>query len=402
MGNWTVPPPKLDTEQKEFLEKHLFSGNKYWISGFPGSGKSTLLSHAIRLIKADKPNVSILVVVFTRSLIEMFQAAFKEMGLGPIEIKTMFEFMKSSRRYDYILCDEVQDLTPRIIRELSIRSSILIVAGDENQSIFEIDPRYNEPTVNPNQITSLIAGEQYQLTIVHRLSPAIQRAIQKLIPALSNLARLSNMADHTTQIRLCQAISPDQEIEYIWRESMKAPKVGKTSAILFPNHQAVVNFVQDVIRLENKQQWEQSTNEYGIVDFGDMNNHLKNQDIKLQYVGNRYGSFNITNCVYIMTYYSAKGLDFDNVFLPGINNRLYITSSSELSKRIFMVAMTRSRNMLYVCYHGIPHPYTNCFSSDCAKVNIREVLNLQLSSGISFGNGTSNNSNKTSDNIIGF
>ena len=58
MGNWTVPPPKLDTEQKEFLEKHLFSGNKYWISGFPGSGKSTLLSHAIRLIKADKPKAS--------------------------------------------------------------------------------------------------------------------------------------------------------------------------------------------------------------------------------------------------------------------------------------------------------------------------------------------------------
>ena len=387
MGNWTVPPPKLDTEQKEFLEKHLFSGNKYWISGFPGSGKSTLLSHAIRLIKADKPKASILVVVFTRSLIEMFQAAFKEMGLGHIEIRTMFEFMKTSRQYDYILCDEVQDLTPRIIRELTRRSSILIVAGDENQSIFEIDPRYNEPTVNPSQITSLITGERYQLTIVHRLSPAIQRAIQSLIPALSNLARLTNMADHTTQIRLCKALTVNQEIEYIWKESVKAPKVGKTSAVLFPNQQAAVSFVQDVIRLENKQQWEQSTNEYGKVDFGDMNDYLKGQVIRLQYVGNGYGNFNITNCVYIMTYYSAKGLDFDNVFLPGIDNRLYITSSPNLSKRIFMVAMTRSRNELYICHTGLPHPYVNSFSAnptDCIKVDINSVLNPSTNGPIGF------------------
>ena len=299
----------------------------------------------------------------------------------------MFEFMKTSRQYNYILCDEVQDLTPRIIRELTRRSSVLIVAGDENQSIFEIDPRYNEPTVNPSQITSLIAGEQYQLTIVHRLSPAIQRAIQSLIPALADLARLTNMADHTTQIRLCKALTANQEIEYIWKESVKAPKVGKTSAILFPNQQAAVSFIQDVIRLENKQQWEQSTNEYGKVDFGDMNDHLKGQGIRLQYVGNGYGSFNITNCVYIMTYYSAKGLDFDNVFLPGIDNRLYITSSPNLSKRIFMVAMTRSRNELYICHTGLPHPYVNSFSAnptDCIKVDINNVLNPSTNGPIGF------------------
>ena len=387
MPNYSVSPARLDPEQRSFLEKELPTGKNYWICGFPCSGKSTLLSHAIRLIKADKPRASILVVVFTRSLVEMFQAAFKEMGLGTIEIKTMFEFMKSPRTYDYILCDEVQDLTPRIIRELSIRSSILIVAGDENQSIFEIDPRYNEPTVNPSQIASLITGERYQLTIVHRLSPAIQRAIQNLIPALSNLARLTNMADHTTQIRLCKALTVNQEIEYIWKESVKAPKVGKTSAVLFPNQQAAVSFVQDVIRLENKQQWEQSTNEYGKVDFGDMNDYLKGQGIRLQYVGNGYGSFNITNCVYIMTYYSAKGLDFDNVFLPGIDNRLYITSSPNLSKIIFMVAMTRSRNELYICHTGLPHPYVNSFSAnptDCIKVDINSVLNPSTNGPIGF------------------
>ena len=144
MPNNSVPISKLDTEQSNFLDKCLFSGKNYWISGFPGSGKSTILEHCVRLIKADKPKASILVVVFTRSLIEMFRAAFKEMDLQNVNIVTMYEFMRSSRKYDYILCDEVQDLTTRIIEELRRRSSVLITAGDENQSIFQIDPTYKE------------------------------------------------------------------------------------------------------------------------------------------------------------------------------------------------------------------------------------------------------------------
>ena len=70
MPNYSVSPARLDPEQKTFLEKELPTGKNYWICGFPGSGKSTLLEHCIRIIKADKPKASILVIVFTRSLIE--------------------------------------------------------------------------------------------------------------------------------------------------------------------------------------------------------------------------------------------------------------------------------------------------------------------------------------------
>lgn len=129
------------------------------------------------------------------------------------------------------------------------------------------------------------------------------------------------------------------------------------------------------------------TNGYGKMDFGDMNNHLSEQNIKIQYVGNGYGSFDITNNVYIMTYYSAKGLDFDNVFLPDIDYRLDITTSLSLSKRIFMVAMTRSRNNLYVCYAGNPHSFVNCISADkkdFVEVNIEKVLTPTTSGPIGF------------------
>lgn len=373
MPNYSVSPARLDPEQKTFLEKELPTGKNYWICGFPGSGKSTLLEHCIRIIKADKPKASILVIVFTRSLIEMFKAAFDEMGLEHVTIKTMYEFVFKPERYDFILCDEVQDLTPRIFDAMRKYSSHLIVAGDENQSIYETDPQFNEKTINPNVISTSISGNPYPLTIVHRLSPAIQQSIQYLIPSLTNLANLTNMADHQTQIRLCRADSWSQEVEYIWKEAQKAPRIRKTSAILFSTHNAVMQFVSKVTSIENKVQWKPAAG----TGLNDMNEYLKNQGVKLQYVGNDYGNLKDTDCVILMTYHSAKGLDFDNVYLPDIDSNLYISRTEELSRKIFMVAMTRSRNNLYLCYSGTPHPYLECVSSNrknYVSVDISKVL----------------------------
>jgi hypothetical protein len=60
------------------------------------------------------------------------------------------------------------------------------------------------------------------------------------------------MADHQTQIRLCSATTIQQETEYIWKEAVKAPKIGKTSAILVPTQQAAINFVNRVLSYEKK------------------------------------------------------------------------------------------------------------------------------------------------------
>ena len=48
-----------------------------------------------------------------------------------------------------------------------------------------------------------------------------------------------------------------------------------------------------------------------------MNAFLKANGIKMQYVGNGYGNFSENDRrIILMTYHSAKGLDFDNVFIP--------------------------------------------------------------------------------------
>ena len=160
--SWIIPENKLDDQQRDFVENVDINQRNVWIKGFPGSGKSVLLAYTIKKIKRQSPSASIVVVVFTHSLITMFKAAFQEMGVN-VEVITYFDFMKTPRRYDYILSDEVQDLTPTVLREMNNRGRHVIVAGDENQSIYETAPRTNENTVSPSQINSLLNSREFSL-----------------------------------------------------------------------------------------------------------------------------------------------------------------------------------------------------------------------------------------------
>ena len=96
----------------------------------------------------------------------------------------------------------------------------------------------------------------------------------------------------------------------------------------------------------------------------------------MQYVGNGTGEFseNVRK-ITVMTYHSSKGLDFDYVFIPGLNRGMFISYNENLSKTLFMVAMTRSRNNLYLSHSGTKHEYLNKFSSDCSLIDIHSSLN---------------------------
>lgn len=375
-----IPPiNKLDPQQQAFLNKiSTFVDNSgsyfrnQWIKGFAGSGKSVLLAYAAKTILAKKPSSNILVVVFTRSLVEMFKADFKELGLATnVNIETYYEFMKGGGRYDYILCDEVQDLTPRVIREMNARSYNVIVAGDSNQSIYERDPRWQEATVTSSEIGSLINGDPYELSIIHRLSRSIIDAVQRFLPRMNIFSSKRDMTKEDTQIRLCEASSEAKEVQYIMERATKAVSVGDSTAILIPSAEQIIKFVNQALRDADKPEWVKRDNSWGKVDWGAMNAHLRKNGVKMQYVGNGYGSFDESDRrIVIMTFHSAKGLDFENVFIPFANASMFISYDDSLAKTLFMVAMTRTRKNLYITYNGYPSDYLEAFKSNCSHIDI--------------------------------
>ncbi len=379
---WIVPENKLDDQQRNFIENVDIDRKNVWIKGFPGSGKSVLLAYTIKKIKREHPNAKIVVVVFTQSLIKMFYAAFVEMGVSA-NIMTYYAFMDGSDHYDYVLSDEVQDMTARVLRTMNERADHVIVAGDEHQSIYDSDPKYREATVTTGEIRDLLSASDYELGIIHRLSSSIISAVQRFLPNMNVFSAKRDLSKQSTQIRLCTANSKAEEAKYIFKEAKKAINVGQTAAILVPTHDCVLDIVQNILKSEGKSEWTVATNNYGKVDYRELNNYLSRNGIPVQYVGNGYGSFSEdSRKITLMTYHSSKGLDFDNVFLPGLDSTLFISRNEPLGKTLFMVAMTRSRNNLYLTYNGsYQHPYVRNFSSDCSQINIHDYLSGQNAGG---------------------
>lgn len=369
---WLPPYTQLDAQQKEFVDNVDINKKNIWIKGFPGSGKSVLLAYTFQRILTQKPKPKIAMIVFTHSLINMFKAALNEIGID-INIMTYIDFKHRTDTYDYILCDEVQDLTGSVLSAMKQRAKHVIVAGDENQSIFKTDPSSGEATVAPTMINNLLASNSYQLNVIHRLSSSIINAVTKFLPQLNLFEAKRDMSKSSTQIRLCQANNDTEEADYIYKESIKAVNIGETVAILIPTQNKIVNFVNTLLLQEYKPIWYNEFNQYQKLDMGSLNQHLEQNNINIQYVGNGYGTLG-NNKITIMTYHSAKGLDFDHVFIPMLDSKLFISRDSDISKTLFMVAMTRSRKNLYLTHCGEPHSYVKNFTTDCNKINIHDLL----------------------------
>ena len=369
---------QLDPDQREFINVESKKTGNIWVKGFAGSGKSVLLIHSLRNTIQKEPRAKVAIVVYTHSLIDMFKTGMQELGLpSTIPVMTYIEFCdKTIQSFDYIFCDEVQDLPSRVLYAMNNRSNKVIVAGDSNQSIYDTDPRWNEPVVNPNQVGDIINARAFTLNMIHRLTRSIISAVQKMLPSMNIWGAKRDLTKQDVNIRLCEASSEQEEVKYIYQEALKGANVGDTSAILFPTNDSVSKFANLILTANNKPQWNVKMNDWGKPDYSDLNKHFRSYGIKLQFIGSGYGSLKNAEQnkeAILMTYYSAKGLDFDNVFLPFLNTHFHLPPRK--AETLFMVAMTRSRKNLYLTYFGYTHNLVDKMKSECTEISISDILN---------------------------
>jgi superfamily I DNA/RNA helicase len=375
---WMIREDQLDPDQREFINVESKKSGNIWVKGFAGSGKSVLLIHSLKNIIQKEPNAKVAVVVYTHSLIDMFKTGMQELNLSSsIPVMTYIEFVdKNSQNFDYIFCDEVQDLPAKVLYAMNNRAKKVIVAGDSNQSIYDTDPRWQEPVVNPSQIGDIINARAFSLNMIHRLTRSIINAVQKILPTMNIWGAKRDLTKQDVNIRLCEASSEQEEVKYIYQEAQKGANVGDSSVILFPTTNSITKFANLVLSANGKSQWSEKKNQYGRPDYGDLNRHFKNNAIKLQFIGSGYGALKNAEQnkeAILMTYHSSKGLDFDNVFLPFLNTHFYLHPNN--AETLFMVAMTRSRKNLYLTYFGYTHDLVDKFKSECTEISISDILN---------------------------
>lgn len=345
---WLPPENELIKEQTDFRNLVWTEKGNIYISGFPGSGKSVCMLYAVKTIRDKEPNASILFVEFTHSLIKMIEAALSELGLKNIQVVTHADFKRNHHGpYDYIFCDEVQDMSANLLEVMNSRAKRVIVGGDPNQSIYDKLPN-GEATINPDELKRILSPVSSELTILHRLNKFIIRSINSFMPQMRMLAEKSSMLKKHKLAYVWHCIDQTDEVKRIMNDALTSLNFGESVAILLPSHKMIENFVNTYLISIGKQTFDFSKErQYFKPNYELLHKYLQNEGIKMQSITNGYGSLvTDSNKIILSTYHSSKGLDFDKVFMPFCNQGQTI----ENDPKLFMVAMSRSRKDLILSY----------------------------------------------------
>lgn len=360
---WMIEEARLGDEQKEIINTaSTANGNAVWIQGHAGSGKSVVLLHAVRDYLIRNKNARVAIVVFTRSLIDMVKTgidqtpALVNRNIPVITIYQMKNNLDNNMSYDAIFCDEVQDLPIDLISKMKANCTQLVIAGDAAQSIFDRIPKWNTSPATPTQIRTSVQPIEKSSSIIYRLT-------RRVINALNNVFRniLGDMVwngKEDSEIRIFKFSSGDSEkneISFSWDEIARdnEDRQEDVSAILIYKREDVVKYCQGVLTHLGKPVWVESHIEsFGSqkLNLNNLNNHLANNNVPLMYVGNGIGSLQQAdrqNKIIIMTYHSAKGLDFDAVCLPFLSTNLGFGSTK---KALMLVALSRSKRELLITF----------------------------------------------------
>jgi hypothetical protein len=383
---WMITEDKLGPDQVEVIDEIGKINNKpIWIKGHAGSGKSVLLLHSLADYLVKKPNANVCVVVFTRALVDLLETGLKQipkLNGKSIPVITIYQLewrIKNGAKYNAIFCDEVQDLPIEFINLMKSSCENLIIAGDAEQSIYNSVPVWNQKPATSKEIQDTIFPIEKKLGVIYRLTESVLKVLKKVFPSMLN--DMPNIARVDTEIKLYESDSKDneKEIRFCWKEIKQTNtlRVSEVSAILICEHDGICEFIDFIAEIEGKQKWKRE-DEKGMPNYQLMNNHLKNIGIPIIYVGNGYGSLTEAdrdNKVVITTYHSAKGLDFDYVYLPMANDDMFIHSNID---SLLLVALSRSKAGLFISYTGSIYTPLNKFLTGIKPKKISSNDNTEI------------------------
>jgi superfamily I DNA/RNA helicase len=358
---WMVPKNKLSANQIDIADSIVQgSTERHWVSGYAGSGKTVVITHSINELATRFPTHSIGFLTYTHALKDMVQSGLSPKVANRVSIETLDSFYLHPKKFDHLFIDEIQDVEQRHLPKILAASKHLVVAGDPDQSI------YRDRLDALGLRKALGVHNRYMLHEVYRFSKNTLEIAKSVYPEaeLSSGGRLreSNSVDAT----LSEYRTEGQEITAVWEAARDAAVAELPSAVLFPQHKLIHQFARIVADVEGQSAPPIPTKTAGVpgqsFDYTAFNQFFESARVPLRFLGSKYGSFEESDSksiVYCLTYHSAKGLDFQNTFLPFLNSSTRIKENYEpedLGARKFLVAVTRARYQQNFSYSGRMHP----------------------------------------------
>ena len=333
--DWMIKESELDEDQIKVLMATL--DKSCVVSGCAGSGKSVLALIKAQRIQKERGN-NYQIIVFTKALCGYMNSGRKELGLNnQFVYYWIWKNRKNCPSSDYVIVDEIQDFTKEEIQEfINSTNKHFFFFGDTAQSIYGgLKTTMKVQDVGIMMYQQGIERKEFELYRNYRLPLPIAKYVQyvgvDLPPFIESTYK-----------------SSEKELPYVLKYAGRREEVSAIVSIIKRK-----DLTDVAILLPD--------NDY-VKEMGELFSNM-GVDYEMKYSDREDYHNNIENLNFssqnpkIMTYHSAKGLQFEAVFLPQIE--YYVDDRDSDSKALY-VAMTRTYRYLYVMYSGqLPKPLSD-------------------------------------------
>jgi len=316
-SDWDVDEESMDDDQLDLIERTL--DKSMLVAGCAGSGKSVIAMHKAEQIAQQGEDV--ILIAYTKSL-----TGFMNVGkpIGPYRFFYHYQWVRQGMpSADYIIVDEIQDFTQEEIQEfMHAAKKNYMFFGDTAQSIYR---QYGKQTLTIEEISKLTGLNVLMLYNNYRLPRPVAKITQDYVGV--NVDPYRERVYQNKERSLPYIIyksSIEEQIESI--SAIISNNTGKSIGILLPSNELALN-ISEMLKEKN---------------VGCQLKYSADAAKDARYVDTLDFA---TLMPKIMTYHSAKGLQFDIVILP-----MYNGASDNESRKALYVAMTRTKHKLYVFY----------------------------------------------------
>lgn len=315
-NDWDLTEESMDDDQLDLIDKSIDSS--MLVSGCAGSGKSVIAMHKAEQIA--NMGYSVILIALTRSLADF-------MGMGREHSSYTFYYYHEWEYYheptaDYIIVDEIQDFDRQEIQSfMNAAKRHYLFFGDSAQSIYK---HFGRNTLTIEEIAKLTKLTPLRLYNNYRLPRNIAKITQDYVGV--------DVMPYKEKVYL----NKEKDIPYIVHfnsDDLQLKAIAdviasykrNTIGVLLPSNEKVLKISEGLLKMGVDLEYRCKTNAADKRSQDNINFYHDNPKV--------------------LTYHSAKGLQFDIVILPS-----YEGASSEDSRKALYVAMTRSMHKLYIMY----------------------------------------------------
>ena len=317
VDDWDLDEDSLDDDQLDLID--ITIDQSMLVTGCAGSGKSVIAMHKAEQI-ANEGN-SVILISLTRSL-NSFMKTGRSCSSYQFYHYHYWKYLGMPSA-DYIIVDEIQDFEREEIQEfIEAAAKHYFFFGDSAQSIYN---HFGKKTLSIDEIADMTGLVPLRLYNNYRLPRNVAKITQDYVGV--NVMKYEEKVYKNKEKELPHFVhfeTVDEQIKKIIEISNSNPEM--SIGVLLPSNQKVIE-VCEKLKLQD-------------FDY-EFKFKTEAQDKRAQ------GELHFTNNLpKVMTYHSAKGLQFDIVIIP-----MFDGANNEATRKALYVAMTRTMHQLYLMYN---------------------------------------------------